>query len=59
MERHITLAYLPASAAPGLTGPGRVTLKDTAITGNTSKAGPSNCRAIHAAFVSLGGNSGC
>ena len=51
---NITLAYLPPTALPGLVGPGRLQLKNTAVTGNTSRTGPSDCRAVHATIVDLG-----
>jgi CSLREA domain-containing protein len=53
---NITLAYLPGPVAPGFVGPGQVRLKDSVITGNTRQGGHSDCRAVHARFVSLGGN---
>ncbi len=52
---NITLAYVPGPPLPA--GPGDVRLKNSTVTGNTSLAGPDDCRAVLAGFVDLGGNT--
>jgi hypothetical protein len=52
---NITLAYVPGPDVR--LGPGRVQLKDSAITGNSGNGGPSDCRAVLARLVDLGGNT--
>ena len=52
---NITLAYLPGPEVR--VGPGKVTLKNTVVTGNTSAEGLGNCRAVWARIVDLGGNT--
>ncbi|UUS29504.1 MULTISPECIES: hypothetical protein [Streptomyces] len=52
---NITLAYVPGPPVP--VGPGSVRLKNSTVTGNTSLAGPDDCRAVLAKFVDLGGNT--
>ncbi|WP_422733445.1 CSLREA domain-containing protein [Micromonospora sp. WMMD558] len=52
---NITLAYVPGPEVP--VGPGRVELQDSVVTGNTRAGGPSDCRAVLARIVDLGGNT--
>jgi CSLREA domain-containing protein len=52
---NITLGYVPGP--PVQAGPGRVLLKGSVVTGNTSRSGPSDCRAVLARLVDLGGNT--
>ncbi|MDH6463771.1 CSLREA domain-containing protein [Micromonospora sp. A200] len=53
---NISLAYLPGSTEDR-SGPGAVELKDSVISGNTSRSGPGNCRAVRARIVDLGGTT--
>jgi CSLREA domain-containing protein len=52
---NITLGYLPGPQVQ--VGPGKVQLKNSVITGNTSKDGADDCRAVYARFEDLGGST--
>ncbi|GAB1640858.1 hypothetical protein [Krasilnikovia sp. MM14-A1259] len=51
---NITFGYVPGP--PGTPGPGKVVLQHTTVTQNTSNAGPSDCRAVLARIVDVGGS---
>jgi hypothetical protein len=58
---NITLGYLPDPGAPISEAigsiAGRIRLKNSVVGGNTTKAGPGDCRAVLARYESLGGNT--